>query len=167
MGVEIEKKYIIEMPDIEVLSSQENYTCSEIVQIYLEPVGNETHRIRSRTSNGKTVYTETIKLRIDKMSSHEIENEITEQRFLELSANPRKNSNPIRKVRHTFTNGGQLFEIDVYPEWKSTCILETEIETRDTIVKMPSFLKILRDVTGDVSYSNSGMSRSFPKEIES
>ena len=166
MGVEIEKKYIIEKPDFEILSRRDSYTQSEIVQIYLEAAVGKTHRVRSRTTNGKTVYTETVKIRIDKMSSQEIENEITEDRFLELSANPRANSNPIHKVRHTFISDGQLFEIDVYPEWKRSCIMETELPSRDTVVNMPMFLKILRDVTGDSAYSNSSMSKSFPKELE-
>ena len=166
MGVEIEKKYIIKMPDFKILSRQDSYTKSEIVQIYLEAAAGKTHRVRSRTMCGKTVYTETVKIRIDKMSSEEIENEITEERFLMLSANPRANSNSIRKVRHTFISGGQLFEIDEYPEWKRSCIMETELPTRDTVVSIPAFLNILREVTGDSAYSNSGMSKSFPKELE-
>ena len=166
VGVEIEKKYIIEIPDMKLLSRKLNYTRSEIEQIYLPSVGNETHRVRSRSSGDKIVYTETVKIRIDGMSSHEFENEITKERFDELKANPRENSRPIKKVRHTFFESGQLFEIDVYPEWKNTCILETELPTRETEVVFPDVLKILRDVTGDHAYSNSSMSKHFPKEID-
>jgi CYTH domain-containing protein len=43
--------------------------------------------------------------------------------------------------------------------------METELEYRDEEVILPSFIKILREVTGDRSYSNAGMAESFPPEI--
>ena len=42
--------------------------------------------------------------------------------------------------------------------------METELPSRDTEVGMPSFIRIIADVTGDKRYSNAAMSRSFPKE---
>ncbi len=163
-GIEIEKKYIISLPDESTIQGMDEYTKSEIVQIYLDlPVG-VTHRIRSREKSGKITYTETKKVRIDKMSSFEDEHEISSEEFLALSEKQDKNTAPIHKVRHTFVYLGQLFEIDVYPEWKNTAILETELDSREKEVVFPDFIKIIREVTGDKRYSNAGMSRSFPKE---
>ena len=42
--------------------------------------------------------------------------------------------------------------------------METELENRESKVKIPDFLEILREVTGDKSYSNAAMSRDFPPE---
>ena len=164
-NIEIENKYIILIPEESVLSTMEQYTKSEIVQIYLESPVGITHRVRSRERSGNVTYTETKKVRIDKMSAYEDEREISEEEFLSLAKKIDKNTAPIHKVRYTFVYLGQLFEIDVYPQWMSTAILETELKTRETQVIFPEFIKILRDVTGDKRYSNAGMSRAFPPEI--
>lgn len=164
IGVEIERKYIIKMPDVSILEAQAGYTASSILQIYLPCADGETHRIRQRVSAGKATYTETKKIRIDKMSSTEIESEITEREFSLLSKNILENTLPITKTRYTFIYKEQLFEIDVYPEWQHTAIMETELDKREKSVEFPPFIEILRDVTGNKSYSNRGMSHTFPKE---
>ena len=165
-NIEIERKYIIEKPDVSVLRSMDSFTESRIVQIYLASDIGVTHRIRSRERDGRTVYTETKKIRIDAMSATEIEGEITEARFRELSRKMRDDSHPIEKTRCTFIFKGQLFELDFYPEWERTCIMETELETREVEVVFPDFLRIIRDVTGIREYSNAAMSVKFPKENE-
>lgn len=163
-AVEIERKYIIKMPCEQILAEQLEYTKSEILQIYLPSSAGETHRIRRRRYIDKTVCTETRKIRIDRMSSTEIEGEISESRFSELSEDILEGTRPITKVRHTFVYGEQTFEIDVYPNWRNTAIMETELDSREKQVKIPSFIEILREVTGDRAYSNAGMSRRFPEE---
>ncbi len=163
-NIEIEKKYIILLPDEKELSSMENYEKSNITQIYLSSEVGVTHRVRSREKSGKVVYTETKKIRIDKCSSFEDEREISENEFFELCKNARADSSPVIKIRHSFLYLGQLFEIDAYPEWKNTAILETELDSRESVVSFPSFIKIVREVTGERAYSNASMSKAFPKE---
>ncbi len=165
IGVEIERKYIIKMPDFSTISAQDCYTRSEILQIYLPSAGSETHRIRRRIFDDKTVYTETRKIRLDKMSATEIEGEIGEEEFDFFAKNPLTGYTPIEKTRHTFIYRGQLFEIDVYPQWINTAIMETELPDREKLVDFPEFIEIICEVTGDKSYSNAGMSRKFPSEL--
>lgn len=163
-NLEIERKYIIAMPDFKKMQSMESYTKSDILQIYLPSENGNTHRIRRRTYTDKTVYFETVKVRVDKMSSNEFEREISEAEFNVLASSFDPNTHPIEKTRHTFIYNAQLFEIDVYPEWMNTAIMETELESRDTLVEMPGYIQIVREVTGDKRYSNAGMSRIFPEE---
>ena len=163
--IEIERKYIIEIPDKEKMENCNGYSLSEIVQIYIESSPRVTHRVRSRTINGKTVYTETKKIRIDKMSSYEDEREISEMEFKCISQKIKQGTVPIVKERHSFEYRGQTFEIDVYPEWKNSCIMETELESRDKCVEIPAFIEIIKEVTGDKAYSNASMAQSFPVEI--
>lgn len=164
VGVEIEKKYIIAKPDLASLSKMEGYSKSTIEQIYLPSEDGATHRVRRRTGGSGTTFTETRKIRIDKLSATEIEGEISEERYLELISKPKEGTRPINKVRHKFFYRGQMFEIDLYPEWEHTAIMETELDSREREVEFPSFLKIIRDVTGEKSYSNAAMSHKFPKE---
>ena len=163
-NIEIEKKYIIAMPDRDILAVQESYTKSDIVQIYLDSPLGITHRIRSRKYGEKSCFTETTKVRIDKMSAYENEREITAVEFDALTSKIADGTEPIVKSRHTFCFCDQLFEIDIYPQWKNTAILETELSSRDEIVAFPDFIKILADVTGDKAYSNASMSHAFPEE---
>lgn len=164
-NIEIERKYVIMKPDIGKMREMEEYTASEILQIYLESEAGTTHRIRSRKREELTVYTETVKIRIDRLSSIEKEREITPEEFSSLSEGIRQGSLPIKKVRHTFRYNGQLFEIDFYPQWEYTAIMETELNSRTEEVVMPPFISIVREVSGEKPYSNSSMSNSFPKEL--
>ena len=163
--IEIERKYVISMPDVCAMQSEEGYTSSDIEQIYLKSSPRVTYRIRSRTKGGVTKYTETKKVRISGMSAYEDEREITESEFLTLRENIDPDTTPIIKTRHTFVYQSQLFEIDVYPNWQSCAIMETELPSEDTVVEIPSFIKIIKEVTGIKAYSNASMSRVFPKEI--
>lgn len=164
VGLEIERKYIIEMPSPSDLAACESYTVTPILQIYLPAAEGETRRVRRRVMPDRVAYIETLKIRVDSMSSTEIEGEITEAEFALLASAPLEGTTPIEKTRHSFLYLGQLFEVDVYPQWQHTAIMETELSDRDTLVEMPPFVKILREVTGIKAYSNAAMSRSFPSE---
>ena len=163
--IEIERKYVIYMPDISVLAEQDNYTVSKIRQTYLESESGITHRIRMRVWHDRTVYTETKKIRIDKMSAYEQEREIDEEEYHILLGCIKHGTRTLSKVRHTFTVAGQLFEVDVYPEWVKSCILETELRGREETVSVPEFIRVISEVTGDRRYSNASMSYEFTDEI--
>ena len=162
--IETERKYVIEKPDIEALMSQNDFTSSEIEQIYL--LDNEkTHRIRKRVfSNGTVEYTENTKMRISHMSSVESEREIGENEYKELSASIEPGSHAVIKRRVTFEYLSKVFEIDIYPEWQKCCILEVELESEEEKIDFPTFIKIIEDVTGNREYSNHRMAYKFPKE---
>lgn len=164
-SVEIEKKYVIRLPDTEYIATLVGYTESDITQIYLESTVGRTHRIRRRIFGDAATYTETVKLRIDKMSAFEDEREIEQADFERLSEKIKKGTRPVLKKRLTFLFDSRLFEVDIYPEWKRSCIMEVELPTREEDVKLPPFIELIRDVTGDRAYSNASMSKSFPEEL--
>ena len=165
-NLEIERKYIIEKPSPERMMEEAGYTSSKIVQIYLTSPLGVTRRVRSREYASGTRYFETSKIRVDKMSSEELEREIDREEFNRLATEIAEDSRPIVKTRHTFDYLGQTFEIDVYPEWERTCVMETELPTRDTDVTFPDFIRVVAEVTGDKRYSNASMSRKFPEETK-
>lgn len=164
IGIEIERKYIIKLPDLDKIYAQQSHTESKILQIYLPSEQGETRRIRRREYPDRTLYIETTKLRIDGMSSRETERELEREEFDRLASSPLEGTEPIIKTRHTFIYLGQTFEIDIYPQWRSTAIMETELDCRERVVEMPPFIEIIREVTGNKAYSNASMSKSFPKE---
>ena len=163
--VEIERKYIIAMPDTELLRLQAGFTESAIEQIYLPSDAGVTRRVRRREFTDGVRYYVTEKRRLDRMSAQEHEWEISEAEYASLSSTPAEGTRPVLKRRYTFEHMSQTFEVDVYPEWQSTAIMETELDSRERSVQMPEFIRILREVTGLKEYSNAAMSRKFPEEI--
>ncbi len=163
--VEIERKFVIRLPDVDILATCDGYTFSEIEQTYLESEEGVTHRVRARRYFENAVYTETKKVRIDKMSALEDERQISEDEYRSLLEKRKRGSVTLRKVRHTFEHLGKTVEIDVYPEWKASCVLEVELSSRDEDVRLPEFINVVKEVTGDKKYSNASMSMRFPDEL--
>ena len=162
--IEIERKFIISKPSLAHISSLMGYSDSEITQTYIESPRGVTHRVRKRVTDGKAVYTETKKIRLDKMSAIEEEREITLEEYESLSGRIAKGTRPILKRRVTFSYSGKLFEVDIYPEWEKCAVLEIELDSREESFAFPDFIRVIREVTGDFSYSNAAMSRAFPTE---
>lgn len=163
--LEIERKYIIEMPDLDRIRATEGGTYSRITQTYLSAPSGVTHRVRRREYEGRTVCTETRKVRIDRISVYEDERELDAEEYARLLALADPLRTPISKERYTLPSGGLTVEIDVYPQWTRTAVMEIELPSRETEPPIPPFIKVIREVTGEREYSNAAMSLSFPKEI--
>ena len=87
------------------------------------------------------------------------------EKYAELRESIDPRSVPVLKERHTFLFGEHTVEIDVYPNWGKSCILEIELSSRDDQIAIPPFITVIADVTGEKRYSNASMSRQFPEEI--
>ena len=140
MHIETERKYIVRLPDFEALSALPGYSQSDIEQIYLPAEPGRTRRIRRRAYADKTVYTVTAKTRISPMSSYEDEHDISEEEYLALREQRDRSRNIVNKKRYTFLYKNTLFELDVYPFWRRTCLLECELRSEKVIVELPPFL---------------------------
>lgn len=163
--VEIERKFVVAMPDLSALAKLDGYSSSEIEQTYLAARRGITRRVRARRYADKVVYTETKKARIDEMSSREKETELTEDVYKEMLADTLPGTVTIRKTRHTFPYRDHTVEVDVYPNWTKSCIVEIELKSRLEKVEFPDFLHIIAEVTGDERYTNASMAREFPDEL--
>ena len=163
-GIEIERKYIIHMPDVESLAAFRGYTKSHITQTYLKTDDGSTLRVRRREYENGAVYTETRKIRIDHISVRELEREIGRDEYEQLLRLAREDSKPVCKTRHTFEYMGHTVEIDVYPQWQSFAIMEVELEDACEDVAFPGVIRIFTEVTGERAYSNAAMARQFPSE---
>ena len=76
---EIERKYLIQMPDRDYLESAAAMT--QIVQTYLNAEPGVTARVRKRGSEGAWAYTHTQKMRISDVRRYEDEREIDEKEY--------------------------------------------------------------------------------------
>lgn len=167
--LEIERKYLIEMPDHALLSTFEAAEATEITQTYLKP--DETgmmRRVRKRGSECRGwQYTYTRKKTVGFGKRIEIEDEVAEARYQALLQEAHPTMHPISKVRWTFRYQGQFFELDVYTISDTLATLEIELPDIDTPVTLPPQLHVLADVTGKRGFSNFALSQNgaFPTEI--
>ncbi len=159
---EIERKYLIRMPDPAWLAA--NAEGTEITQTYLLARPGTTERVRKRGRDGNYAYTHTTKTRLSDLRRIEDEEEISEDgyRCLLQRADPARNV--IRKTRWCFVYEGQHFELDVFPFWNDRAFLEIEITDESQPVRLPPWLRLVREVSDDPHYTNAALSLAIPKE---
>ena len=160
-GFEIERKFLIAMPDEAFL---ENCDRSEITQTYLRGEENITERVRKRVYRDKCEYTHTVKRKLNDMRRVEDEREIDENTYSELLERADPARQPIRKTRCCFEHGGKLWELDVFPFWKNQAYLEIELTDEGETFLLPPGIRLLREVTDDPRYTNAALSLEIPNE---
>ena len=154
---EIERKYLIEYPDIDYLNTISNCRKVEIIQTYLKSDDGDEVRVRQRGENGSYIYTKTIKKKVSDVKRIEIEKRLSKDEYLELLMDTDSNKRPIRKTRYCLMNDNQYFEIDVYPFWDDKAIAEIELKSEDEEIHFPKELKVIKEVTEDDNYKNSAL----------
>ena len=157
---EIERKFLIEYPDIEKLESNPKCKKVEIIQTYLTPEkeGDEL-RIRQRGENGNYIYFKTLKRKVSDIKRVEVEHRLSKEEYLSLLMRADTACRQIRKNRYCLTYKNQYFEIDVYPFWDDKAICEIELKSEDETINFPPTLKIIKEVTEDESYKNSALAK--------
>ena len=156
---EIERKYLIEYPDIKWLESLPNCQRIEIIQTYLMSDQDEEIRIRQRGFNGSYIYFQTIKRKVSGAKRVEIETRLSEKEYLSLMMEADTTRRQIRKSRYCLMYDNQYFEIDIYPFWKDKAIAEIELNDEKAEVRFPKQIKVIREVTGDESYKNASLAK--------
>ena len=151
---EIERKFLIEYPDITALERLPNCQRVEIIQTYLTAPEGEESRVRQRGIDGNYIYYQTTKRKVTGVKRVEVERRLSKDEYLRLLMDADPSCRPIRKTRYCLTYESQYFEIDVYPFWKDKAILEIELNDEAATIHFPKQLNIIREVTEDVSYKN-------------
>ncbi|MCR5120385.1 MAG: CYTH domain-containing protein, partial [Lachnospiraceae bacterium] len=154
---EIERKYLIEYPDIKALESDPKCSKVEIIQTYLKSDNDEEVRIRQRGADGDYIYFKTIKRRVSGLKRVEIEKHLTQKEYLTLLMEADTTKRQIRKDRYCLNYDGQYFEIDVYPFWQDKAIVEIELNDEKQEVRFPEMLHVIREVTDEEEYKNSSL----------
>ena len=151
---EIERKFLIEYPNIEQLEKLPNCQKIDIVQTYLKSKNGLEIRIRQRGQNGNFAYAKTIKQKVTNIKRLETETRITKDEYLRLLLEADTNKRQIIKTRYCLMHNNQYFEIDVYPFWNDKAIMEIELRDEKQKINFPKMFKIIKEVTDDENYSN-------------
>ena len=164
-GLEIERKYLICMPDEVELRAMPGCVVWDVTQMYLrrDPDGG-TRRIRRVCTGGAVKYFFTHKRRIDALSCEETEGEISEEEYAALAAQADPERRPVEKRRLRIPWMDQLLEVDIYRFWSDRATLEIELKDEDQQVKLPEWLNVIREVTGEDAYKNLNLALHVPME---
>mgnify|MGYP000661819119 FL=1 len=156
---EIERKYLIEYPDIKWLEG--NSTCQriEIIQTYLKSRSDEEIRVRQRGVDGHYIYFQTIKKKVSNLKRVEIERRLSQAEYLNLLMDADTSRKQIRKTRYCLTYKNQYFEIDIYPFWNDKAIAEIELSDENAEIVFPKQIKVIKEVTDDDSYKNASLAK--------
>lgn len=157
--LEVERKFLIEYPDIAWLESNPNCRRIEIIQTYLKSAAGEEVRVRQRGSDGNYVYSITTKRSVTGLRRVEIERRLSKEEYLTLLMEADPSMRQIRKTRYCLIHQGQYFEIDVYAFWQDKAIVELEVSDATAHITFPEQLKVIREVTEDPQYKNATLAK--------
>lgn len=132
-----------------------------ITQDYLRPDGDTIRRIRYQAwlenSDLKTLCMYTTKKKVEKGVATEDESFLSMEEYLKLIREIDPATKSIFKERYAFSrNGwGDSWELDIFKgRHEGLVILEAELRDINEPVTPPSYLEIVKEVTGDDEYSN-------------
>ena len=156
---EIERKYLIEYPDLQWLEHHPSCRRIEIIQTYLNSAAGEEVRVRQRGISGNYIYFQTIKRKVSDVKRVETERRLSQAEYLKLLMEADTTRRHIRKTRYCLTYENQYFEIDIYPFWNDQAIAEIELSDEHMAVTFPEQIKVIREVTDDDAYKNASLAK--------
>ena len=152
-GYEIERKFLIEYPNVQALRQITGSSFASLSQFYLKTGG----RVRKIEVSEGTVYIKTVKQHITDIKRKETEWEITKEEYEKELNNIKEGTHVIEKVRYKIPSGEHTLEIDLFPFWNDRAFLEVELKEETEEFIIPSFIKIIKEVTSDKRYRNSAL----------
>jgi CYTH domain-containing protein len=159
-NIEIERKFLIKMPNITELESVPNIAKSHITQTYT----TAGIRLRRLAEQGNITYIKTVKKHLTHMTRIEEESKITAEEYNNLMHYALAGGGTITKTRYYYPYMNKIIEIDVFPFWKNQAICEVELTAENEEFSLPPFVEIIREVTSDKAYRNYALSKSIPPE---
>ena len=150
---EIERKFLVEMPDTARLEKLPGCRRVEIEQAYLPTVNDERLRIRKWVENGQAIYYKTRRRHVNGQRI-EVEERLTQRSYKEMLEEAGEALQLLRKTRYSLQYDGQLFQLDVYPFWQEQAVVKIELNEENGEVRLPPELKLIREVTGEREYKD-------------
>lgn len=154
---EIERKFLINMPDIAELKKKYKIVKTNIIQTYLKSDNNTERRVRQRGIPGDYVYYYTEKEDVSHGKRIERERKISQSKYITLLGEADTSLHQISKTRYCIVYKDRYFELDIYPFWNDKAILEIEVESIDAKVDMIPEISIIKEVTDDKDYKNKAL----------
>lgn len=155
-------KYLIEVNDevLKKFAEEDNYSTSHIVQHYLISDNGNERRIRRRERDNDVLYSYSEANYLSTNERIKVDRVLTERQYKDYSHQIDKNLNPTDKMRYAFINNDSFFKLDVFNFDTTKGILSTESRVGEDEPKLPEYIKVIKDVTGDVNFKNYYLAKS-------
>ena len=160
-GLEIERKFLLaETPHIAVLLAH-GAQPQQLVQYYLTSTTPDgpIRRLRILGVGSDLRYLYTEKRDLGGITREEVERAASPREAIALLAQADPAYFPIKKVRWTWREDGQTWELDLFESPADLVMLEVELSDADEAVTPPAWLGRTRDVSENPAYQNANLAR--------
>lgn len=145
----IEKKYLIHVPDISYLDKLGGCSKVKMTLTYLNGSSERCDiKLLLRDEDGKKFYH-----KITKGNNQKSTIPLSADEYIDELDNKMIDRNPIVKYRYSFIYHSVYYKIDIFED-KDFSILEVDLLSSHEIVRFPSFIEVLKDVSDDPNYKN-------------
>jgi CYTH domain-containing protein len=162
LPLEIERKFLIRMPDTAALAAQPGATILHLTQTYLLSAPGLTARVRMIKQDGCVRYVRTEKRRLSDRTAIEEEYEIDEKTYRDALRVSDPERLPIKKTRYAIPYEGHVMEVDIYTFWNDRATLEIELSSEEEAFTQPPYLSVIAEVTADRRYKNAQLAKEIP-----
>lgn len=150
----IEKKYLINIPDISYLDKLGGCSKVKMTLTYLNSSSEQCDvKLLLRDEDGKKFYQKIIKGNNQKSTIS-----LSAEEYIDELDNKMLDRNPIIKYRYSFIYHSVYYKIDIFED-KDFSILEVDLLNSHETVHFPSFIEVLKDVSDDPNYKNYNLSK--------
>ena len=157
-GTPVEKfnKYLIEVNEelLERFKGEANYSTSHIIQHYLKPDNGHERRIRMRETGDTVMYSYSDANYLSTNERIKKDRVLTQREYNEFLSQIDKNLNVLDKMRYSFIENGNFYKVEVFDFDKTKGILSVDVPLDGREIKIPEYIKVIKDITDDVSYKN-------------
>lgn len=99
------------------------------------------------------------RVRIKNAQLLQVEKRLTKQEYEEKLKDADPERKQLHRTRYCLNEQNQYVEIDIYPFWDDKAILNIDSSQENDEVHIPSFVKVIEDVTNKKEYFNSELSK--------
>lgn len=163
--LEIERKFLIRMPNAEALAAKDGARVWRISQTYLLSPKGLSRRVRRICENEDIRYIYTEKIRISPTTAEEREREIDLHEYTSLLDERDEARRTVEKTRYLLPcPSGHTAEVDIYDFWTDRATVEVELSSEDEAFSLPNCLSVVREITSDKRYKNAALARELPDD---
>ena len=147
------RKYLINMPPIELLCDKYKARPFDMMQTYLCVTNpNIERRIREQKNGGDYLYFYTEKHFMPDGTKWDTEKPISEKKYRQYLLEGDPELSAVHKTKYRFVFGDCRFEIDVYPFCTDKAVMFRYSDKEETF--LPPEVEVIKEVTGDPTYKN-------------
>lgn len=163
---QLQRKYLVEMPDLTALENLPTCSKVETVQTYLISDPSQEVRVRRRGIEGDYLYTKTVKEQADpgvKLRRIVSDERLTESQYLAELANADPTLAPLRKIRYCLCEDDRCVQLDVFPFWKDKAVLELPVADEKMPPDVPKMFTVIEEITQNPAYRNYNLAKTLAK----